>query len=111
MSSQVTYGVVVDISRFADAAFPGFVECQLVDISGHIWRFLEKAPVVSTEHLTAESAYPRRGVVACEVLSQQDGKVPIVVIDTSIPWGVETVDGNSRFTVAAKQLVRLDCAA
>jgi hypothetical protein len=101
----------VDISRFADASFPGFVECQLVDISDHIWRFLEKVPVVSTEHLTADSAYPRRGVVACEVLSRQDGDVPMVVIDTGTPWGVDTIDGNSCFTVAPTQVVRLESAA
>ena len=43
--------VSVQIVRFTDAAFPGWVACVLRDASGRAWEFVEKGPVVTTASL------------------------------------------------------------
>ena len=47
--------VRVQVVRFVDDSFPGFVECELIDAHGRRWLFVEKGPVVTTEHLTAQT--------------------------------------------------------
>jgi hypothetical protein len=82
-------GVRVNISRYADASFPGWVECTLVDALGHEHVFVEKVPVVTKAHLDAASSYPQSGVIACVVLgsSESDDGRQFVRIDTQSPWG------------------------
>lgn len=64
-------GVRVNISRYADDSFPGWVECRLVDALGHEHVFVEKVPVVTKAHLDAASTYPQSGVIACVVLGSR----------------------------------------
>lgn len=40
--------ISVQITRFVDDSFPGFVECTFVDALGETHVFIEKVPVVST---------------------------------------------------------------
>jgi len=99
-------GVRVRIIRLVDRHQPGFVECELVDAHGERWSFVEKAPVVSTETLDERTAYPRPGVIACEVLERlvsPNGDV-LVRISTRRPWGVEASGGQSTFDVTTEQL-------
>ena len=60
----------VEIVRYTDDSQPGWVECRFRDLAGGIHTFVEKVPIVTAEHLDAESLYPRPGLVACEVLSR-----------------------------------------
>jgi hypothetical protein len=97
-------GVVIQIVRYADEAQPGWVECQLIDVNHRVWSFIEKVPVVSAEALDAFSVYPRPGVIACEVTERTLGKARI---DTARPWGVESVEGETRFEVPTTALIEL----
>ena len=101
--------VRVNISRYFDGSFPGWVECTLVDAYGYDHVFVEKVPMVTKAHLDSASCYPRSGAIACSVLdlgiSQSDDGRRIVHIDTQTPWGVQSWAGRSRFDVFPEQLV------
>jgi len=104
---MVPNSVAVDITRFVDSAQPGWVECVLRDAHGVTWTFVEKVPVVTTESLSELSTYPRRGLLACEVVTGQamnDGS-PLVQIDTSRPWGIESTDGTTKLMIRREQLL------
>jgi hypothetical protein len=98
--------VSVQITRYVDDHFPGFVECVLVDVLGAAHTFVEKVPVVSTESLSAASTYPRNGEIECEICREwQDAAghaFSIVRIES--PWGVESTSGESEITVSSSQL-------
>jgi hypothetical protein len=100
--------VTVEITRYVDDSFPGWVEAILLDARGSAWTFVEKVPVVSMENLTASSAFPCSGAIACEVVPGSSEAVAsgLVEIDTSRPWGVEAQGGTSRFVVRSSQLNR-----
>ncbi|HEX5067034.1 MAG TPA: hypothetical protein VFY49_13025 [Myxococcota bacterium] len=92
-----------------DDHFPIVVSCTLRDIHGRAWQFVEKAPVVSTANLTAQSSYPQNGDFGCRVISRSvdaTGRAT-ALIDTSSPWGIESTDGCARFEVFADQLVEV----
>ena len=101
--------VRVNISRYVDESFPGWVECTLVDAYGYDHVFVEKVPVVTKAHLDSASSYPQSGVIACVVLdlgiSQSDDGRRLVHIDTQTPCGVQSLAGRSRFDVFPEQLV------
>ena len=103
-------GVKVEISRYVDASFPGWVECTLVDALGVKHMFVEKVPVVTKAHLDAGISYPQPGVIACVVVetSERDDGRQFVHVDTQSPWGVESTAGRSRFEVFPEQLREID---
>jgi hypothetical protein len=98
--------VKIEISRYVDDSFPGWVECILVDALGVEHMFVEKVPVVTEAHLDENISYPQPGVIACVVLerSERDDGRQLVHIDTQKPWGVESTAGRSRFEVFPEQL-------
>jgi hypothetical protein len=99
--------VKVTITRYVSDDQPGYIECQLVDVHGRIWSFIDKAPVVSADYLDTESPYPQPGVIACEVIERVSDAAGrnVVLIDTERPWGVESIEGATRFEVFAESLV------
>lgn len=103
------FAVKVTITRYVRDDQPGFVECQLQDIHGWRWVFIEKIPVVSEEALGADDSYPRPGMIACEVVNRlwRSHREEVVLIDTERPWGVWSVDGKTRFSVRSDSLVEL----
>jgi hypothetical protein len=106
--AQRIIGVRVAITRYvSDEPQPGLVECELADVHGRCWTFVEKTAIVSAESLDSRTPYPQPGTIACEILSrrQDDAGREIVRIDTERPWGVESVDGRAQFEVGAEQLV------
>ena len=101
-------GVRVSITRFvSDEPPPGIVECEFCDAHGRRWLFSEKTAVVSAKDLDAQTAYPQTGVIACEILSSSRDATgrEMVLVDTERPWGVESIDGSTRFEVFAASLV------
>jgi hypothetical protein len=40
----------------ADEPQPGMVEAQIIDVDGHVWRFVDKAPIFSAEVLLPSPA-------------------------------------------------------
>jgi len=99
--------ITVEITRFVDDSFPGWVEVVLYDAGGSKWTFVEKVPVVSAENLNEASEYPRAAAIECEVVPDPavSAAAGLVRIDTSRPWGIETKDGTSTFIVYHSQLV------
>ena len=99
----------VIIVRWVSDDFPGIVECELADRFGKVWRFIEKLPVVTDRSLDGETTYPQPGVIACQIANfghDETGR-EVVEIDTRTPWGVEAIDGTTRFRVFRDQLVEL----
>jgi hypothetical protein len=98
--------VSVQITRYVDDHFAGFVECVLVDAFGLSHTFVEKVPVVSTDHLSAASTYPCASAIECTILREwQDATgVALAVVCTAKPWGIASTNGLTEFTVFASQL-------
>jgi GNAT superfamily N-acetyltransferase len=98
--------VWLEVVRYVDDSFPGFVECRLVDAAGVTWTFIEKVPVITLVGLDAESRYPQLIAVACNVVDQRrqcDGTV-ILAVDTASPDGLASTSGEHRFEVFAEQI-------
>lgn len=107
MTGSTRAGVLVTVTRFVDPDQPGWLECALTDAAGRAHFFIEKVPVVTEEDLDESSAYPRSATLACEVLDRRtlaDGSER-VTIDTARPWGIASIEGVSRFVVAAELVV------
>jgi len=64
------HNVAVQIVRFVDSGFPGWVECELVDAAGRRHILKDKVPTFTPEDLDADSKYPTPGFVACEVVER-----------------------------------------
>jgi hypothetical protein len=99
--------LVVEISRFVDEAFPGWVECVVIDANGQTHLFIEKVPMVSLESLCATSHYPCSGSIRCEIEAKFENAagVSIVRVNTEKPWGVVSTTGQTEFLVQQSQLV------
>jgi hypothetical protein len=101
--------IKVRITRLVDTSQPGFVECQLVDANDRAWLFIEKIPMVTTEALGVHGEYPRNGAIACEIVGRAaDSRGEIVIVDTSRPWDVESIDGISRFQIRPDILMEVE---
>ncbi|WP_431104074.1 hypothetical protein [Roseateles noduli] len=96
----------IQISRFVDEHFPGFVECVLVDAFGKAHVFIEKVPVITTENLVSTSSYPRPGAMDCEVVAEwtDDNGRALSRVNTERPWDVESTEGLSEFVVSTSAL-------
>jgi hypothetical protein len=102
--------VKVTITRYVgDDPQPGIVECELLDIHGRRWHFIEKTAVVSANALDANTVYPQPGVIAGEIVkrSRDAAGREVIRIDTERPWSVESIEGVTQFDVLAEGLVEL----
>ncbi len=101
--------IEVEITRFVDASQPGFVECKLIDASGHEHLFVEKVPVVTLEYLDENSFYPQSGVVACSIVeTKRVDNREVFRVNTEEPWGVESTTGEVEFDVFREQLLEVN---
>ena len=100
------YAVYAQIARYTRDCNPGWVECRLTDASGVEWMFEEKVTVVSADNLDSRTNYPQPGMIACQIVKpwRDDNGREIVTIDTEMPWGIESSDGNTSFDVARDQV-------
>jgi hypothetical protein len=92
----------VAITRFVDDHQPGFVECTFVDARGIAHTVIEKVPIVTTEHLSRDSQYPREGAIACTIVGRTvraDGEL-LMRVDTTLPDHVESQQGETVFEVS-----------
>ena len=86
----------------SDDPFPGLVEAQLTDHEGRSWSFIDKPPIFTRDDsLGPNASYPVDLEIACAVVERRPDAV---VVSTAEPWGVETADGVSQFTVSPEQL-------
>ena len=94
--------VPVQIIRFVDSSFPGWVECELFDVDGKRHVIRDKVPIFTAEDLDAKSLYPAVGTMQCEVVRRFQDEVGRQLARVSTErFGVESVDGVSQFTVDA----------
>jgi hypothetical protein len=85
-----------------DEPFPGVVEVELADADRRTWTFIDKAAVFDRDNtLGPASHYPIEVKLACTVVERHDDRG---VISTAEPWGIETVEQQSTFTVHCDQL-------
>ena len=101
--------VKVEICRYVDASFPGWVECSMVDARGHSHVFVDKIPAFTEAFLDEASVLPQPGFIACVALARQDlqdGR-QIVLIDTALTFGIESSDEQKQFHVFSEQLCEL----
>jgi hypothetical protein len=98
--------LVVQIERFVDEHFPGFVGCVLTDADGVRHEFIEKGPVVSMNDMRSGSVYPQPGRIACVIEDKwvDDLGRRLARVSTEKPWSVESVEGRTTFTVLEKQI-------
>jgi hypothetical protein len=103
-------GIRAQILRWIADDFPGWVECSFLDHQGEEHRFREKVPMVSSADLHAGSPFPQPGVIGCTVVrrSIDESGRSVVSVDTDQPWGIESIDGRSRFEVDPEDMVEFD---
>ena len=99
--------LVVSIQRFVDDHFPGFVQCVVADADGFEHQFFEKVPVVTSANLSSRSVYPQSGHIACTFEAEwiDDRGRKLARVSTVEPWGVESLTGETNFTVLREQIV------
>jgi hypothetical protein len=96
--------LAVQIVRFVDDSFPGWVESQFVDATGRVHTLVDKYPLFTAGILDAHTQYPRSGEVQCEVLSQSADGRGRELVHIRVP-GIESTEGLSEFVVADTQLL------
>jgi hypothetical protein len=99
--------VKVSIDKFISDDQPGFVECSFTDAWGKRHVVQDKVPIVTDKYLDANSIYPQEGVIACEVVKKwkdKDGRL-ISTVDTTRPWGIDTIEGLTQFDFLDLQIV------
>jgi hypothetical protein len=60
----------VQIVRFVDEAFPGWVESQFRDAQGEVHSIIDKVPMFTSAVLWSDSNYPQPGSIECRVLER-----------------------------------------
>ena len=98
--------LIVNITRFVDGSFPGWVECEFVDADGRLHKVIDKFPVLSLEVLDENSRYPQLGTNPCEVLGRcrDDRGRDIARITTQRPYWIESIEGLTEFVVLPSML-------
>ena len=95
--------LAVEIVRFVDESFPGWVECQFADAAGRVHTMVEKYPIVTAQMLDADSQYPQSGEVRCEVLDRSEDARGRKIVRIRLN-GIESTEGLSEFVVLADDL-------
>lgn len=99
--------IKIKIIKITSDHQPGYVECTFYDAFNKKHIVQEKLPIVTEKHLDAESNYPQDGIIAGEIIKESRNLKGdnIVTIDTSRPWGIDTIEGQSQFDVLEKQII------
>lgn len=85
--------VKVNILRIVDnSGYPDFVEFELTDCNGKQHYFIDKLPIVSKY----DAVPPCIGAMRCMIIGIKENTV---VIDTSLPDDIESVNGEYQFEV------------
>ncbi len=100
--------VPIEIVRFTNDSFPGFVAAELRDAYGNVHTFEDKVPVLclGNEYLAANSSYPQPGVLCCQVVERwiaDDGR-ELALIDTEMSYDIPSTTNQYRFVVLAEQV-------
>ncbi|WP_276371744.1 hypothetical protein [Chryseolinea sp. H1M3-3] len=103
-------GIKVTITKYiSDEPQPGMVEGKFKDAWANEFIMVAKTAILSSESLGHDSKYPRDGFIACEIVEKwtdEKGR-RLVRIDLDSPWGVETIDGLTKFDLEESALIHL----
>ena len=95
--------VKVSVLRIVDVSQPGFVEFELVDCNGINHHFIDKIPVIcDSEKCEYDSIPPYDGYMRCNIIRETSNTV---IIDTSKPDGIESLNGEYQFEVYKDQVI------
>lgn len=89
--------VKVDVLKIVDMSQPIFVEFMLVDCNGISHHFIDKVPVICDY----DSIPPCNGYMRCNIIKETSNTV---IIDTSKPDGIESLNGKYQFEVYEEQV-------
>ena len=98
--------IKINIKRLIETGYPGYAECSFYDASYNEHIVHEKIPIVTDKDLDENSKYPQEGIIACEVINEWKditGKL-IFTVNTEKPWGVNTIEGLTKFDLLEEQL-------
>jgi hypothetical protein len=98
-----TQNLAVQIVRFVDDSFPGWVECQFADAAGRVHTIVDKYPSFTADTLDAHSHYPRSGEIRCQIVSRSKDDRGGELVRIRMP-GIESTEGLSEFVVLPMQL-------
>jgi hypothetical protein len=107
VTDKIERQLSVQIVRFVDDSFPGWVACEFEDADGHRHTLIDKVPGFTEMMFDSTSIYPQDGYVACEVVerwSDTEGR-DLVRINTEKPYGISSTQGLSEFVILSSQLV------
>lgn len=98
--------LVVQIERVVDDHFPVWVGCVLTDADGVRHEFVEKEPVIRTGERMSRSHYPHPGHIGCVIEEEWIDELgrSLVRVSTEKPWSIESVAGETKFTVFKEQI-------
>jgi hypothetical protein len=98
--------LVVQIVRFVDDAFPGWVACELEDAEGRRHELIDKVPGFTGMMLDATSVYPTMGSVRCQILARWEDERgrELVRVSTVQPDGITSTEDFSEFVVLSSQV-------
>ncbi len=91
--------VKVIVTKIIDMTFPIFVECELEDCKGVKYYFVDKAPVLISDN---DFSLPCDGYIECNIKLKKE---KTCLIDTSMPWDIESTNGEYQFEVNADKIV------
>ncbi|WP_070249849.1 hypothetical protein [Duganella phyllosphaerae] len=96
----------VQIERVVDDHFPMWVGCVLTDAGGVRDEFVEKEPVIRTGEQMSGSHYHHLGHIRCVVEEEWVDELgrSLVRVSTEKPWSIESVAGETKFTVFKEQI-------
>lgn len=94
----------VQIARFVDDRFPGWVEAEFSDAEGVVRTIRDKYSIFTDKLLDSSSSYPQLGAVACVILVRWNRSDGVALARVETP-GVEATTGESQFIVTADQII------
>lgn len=102
---RMTYLRVSSVELVEDGQ-PPIVRCFVLDAGGVRHEFVDKLPIVSK----AATLPAHDAAIACAVVAVARDAVGrrLVTVDTSCPWGLETVQGLTTLSVLEQQLAPSD---
>jgi hypothetical protein len=98
-----THNLAVQIVRYVDDGFPGWVEACFLDAHDHSHVVIDKVPIFTAEMLDSMSAYPRTGDIPCLISEQWRDSEGRELVRITTP-GIESNERLSSFLVLRGQL-------
>jgi hypothetical protein len=99
---------VVAVVEFLFDSNPNWVGVSFYDSNNQKWMIEDKVSSFTSEFIDRETKLPWLGVVAGTITSIQQcrqNNLMILGIDTQKPWGLESVEGQTQFSIYENQII------